>query len=95
MRYYACFILLSLLLTISVGYGGERDALTPAAPESVGMSSIGLSKIDDEMNRRVADGKLAGGVVVVGWIAVGARDGPVSVGERSAGVGVGGGGSAA
>ena len=65
MRYYACFILLSLLLTISVGYGGERDALTPAAPESVGMSSIGLSKIDDEMNRRVADGKLAGGVVVV------------------------------
>ena len=30
-----------------------------------------------------------GGVVCVGWIAVGARDGPVSVGERSAGVGVG------
>lgn len=65
MRYDARFILLSLLLTISVGYGAERDAHTHAAPESVGMSSSGLAKIDDVMNRRVAEGKLAGGVVVV------------------------------
>lgn len=65
MRYAARFILLSLLLTLSVGYGAERDVHTPAAPESVGMSSSGLAKIDDVMNSRVADGKLAGGVVVV------------------------------
>lgn len=65
MRYNACLILLSMLLTHSVGYAVECDAFTPAAPESVGMSSAELAKIDEVMNRRIADGKLAGGVVIV------------------------------
>lgn len=65
MRYDVRFILLSLLLAVSVGYGAELDTHTTTAPESVGMSSARLAKIDEVMNRRVAEGKLAGGVVVV------------------------------
>ena len=65
MQRTACLTLISLLLSVFVCHAEEREALTPVDPKSVGMSSSELAKIDEVINRRIADGKLAGCVVIV------------------------------
>ena len=57
--------LLSLLVALSTLAGLPAKELPVANPEEVGMSSAKLTKVDEVMNKRVADGKLAGAVVAI------------------------------
>lgn len=57
--------LLSLLGALSTLAGLPAKELPVAKPEEVGMSSAKLAKVDEVMNKRVADGKLAGAVVAI------------------------------
>ncbi len=56
-----CLVLASLL---TIPPAAAQD-LVPAVPESVGMSSERLKRLDDAMHEYVSDGRLAGAVVLV------------------------------
>ena len=59
-KYFPC-----LLAGLSILSGLPAKELPVVKPEDVGMSSAKLAKIDEVMNKRVADGKLAGAVVAI------------------------------
>src|SRR5690349_17545502 len=67
------FQLIILVLVLQVGYGqtksltmaGMSRTLQPAKPESVGMSTERLARIDSNVNRWMADGRLNGCVALI------------------------------
>ena len=63
MIYFSKLVFVALLLAVGVCFG---QGLPTAVPESVGMSSAKLAKINEVVNQSITEKKLPGAVVIIG-----------------------------